>query len=294
MSDLGIRITSFEEGQIVADPQPFIKGVAPISSYIQISATNEQEETIILGQTQTHENSIFTFISPPLEDGTYTITVEQIEEPDIVDELFTPAHAQEEDDEPKLISEPVTIIIDRTNDVTSPTPKLLDDQEITPEILMENLRVEIENDQPVLRGNTVFRHKVVATWQSVVFSSALIADSSAGEFEIKPQRKLAEGNHEVEVQAIHPSTGAVSEKVRIPFVVVHAEEVDLTTKTPVSETVATPEIRPAAEEDEPLVQSAVLNWMIANPIPTALVLVIILFLIYKVAQTEQDSLDPDL
>ena len=294
MSDLGIRITSFEEGQIVADPQPFIKGVAPISSYIQVSATNEQGETTILGQTQTHENSIFTFVSPPLEDGTYTLIVEQIEEPDVIDELFTPAHAQTEEEEQKqLVSDPITIVIDTSSDVTTPTPELLDNQEITPEVLMENVRIEIENDQPVLRGNTVFQHKVIATWQSVVFSSALIADSSAGEFEIRPQQKFESGNHEVYVQAVHPTTGAVSKKVRVPFVVVHAESVDMTMEGSVAESAATPEVRPAAEE-ESFIQNPVLSWIIANPIPTAIAVGIILFLIFKVAKREEESMDPDL
>ncbi|MCA9374053.1 hypothetical protein KC725_02740 [Candidatus Peregrinibacteria bacterium] len=293
MSDLGIRITSFEKGQIVADPEPFIKGFAPISSYIQISAINEQEETTILGQTQTHENGIFSFVSPHLEDGTYTVLVEQIEEPDIIDELFIPAHAQEEQEEKQLISEPVTIVIDTSSDVSTPSPKLLDDQEITPEVLMENLRIEIENDQPVLKGNTVFQHKVIATWQSVVFSSALIADSTAGEFEITPQQKFGTGNHEVYVQAVHPTTGAVSEKVRIPFRIVHAEPVDMTTEGSITESVATPEVRPAAEENT-FIQSPVLAWIIANPIPTAVVIGIILLLIYKVAKREEESMDPDL
>lgn len=267
LENLGIRVTSFEENQIVADPQPFIKGVAPLNAFLEISATKidspgESLETMVLGQTQTHENGIFSFVTAPLEDGIYTIMVREIKESDILDEIFIPAHAQNEG---PLISEPITIIIDSKNEVTKPQPELLDDQKITEENLLRNLRLEVENNQPVLKGTATFQYKVIATWQSVVFSSALLADTPAGEFIMTPQRVFEPGDHEVYVQAVHPTTGAISEKVRIPFTIVHAEEMTAEPINTFPETIAiTPELHEAPEDSS--LQARIGRWITENPI----------------------------
>ncbi len=199
---LGVRITNFIEGQLVADPQPIVKGVAPAGAIVEVVLRNSFGHEKILGQSVTDENDIFIFQVPqPIRDGKYVVL----------------ARALLPERQLVLESPPVGITIDSTLNVAPPNPRKLSDQTITEDVLLKDLRVEIRDQKPVLVGKTEFGNKVNATWRSIVVSSALIADTTTGDFSIQAPGELEFGRHEVYVQAVRPSDGAMSRNLRISF-----------------------------------------------------------------------------
>lgn len=202
LESIGVRITSFQEGQIVADAQPFVKGFAPQGSKVEVVLRNDIGHEKILGQTLTDDNRVFIFQVPqPLRDGKYAFLARALES------------------EKKLVTEsdPVHVRIDSQLNIIAPDPKKLADKEVTEEDLLRNLRIEIIDKKPVLKGQTELGSRVVATWKSIVASSALIADNNSGDFAIGSPTDLEFGNHEVFVNAVRRKDGALSRTVKVSF-----------------------------------------------------------------------------
>lgn len=202
LAQLGVRITNFIEGQLVADSQPLVKGVAPANVVVEVVLRNNFGHEKILGQTVSDENDIFIFQVPqPIRDGKYILL----------------ARALLPEKKQVLESPPVGIVIDSTLNVPAPSPKKLADKPITEDVLLKDLRVEIRDQKPVLVGKTDFGNKVSATWRSIVVTSALIADTTTGDFNIQAPGELEYGKHEVYVQAVRQKDGAMSKNIRIIF-----------------------------------------------------------------------------
>jgi hypothetical protein len=127
------------------------------------------------------------------------------------------AKAIETDKKSILLSNPVHVIIDSTLNVQKPAPKKLSDQAISVDVILKNLRIEIRDKKPVLVGDSEFGNKVIATWRSVVTTSALIADTKSGEFAIQAPEELPIGTHEVYVQATRKRDNAQSDTVKVLF-----------------------------------------------------------------------------
>lgn len=202
LDSLGVRITNFQENQLVGDTTPLIKGVAPLGSTVRILLRNDYGHEKVLGSTEVDENNVFIFQTPtPLRDGRYMIVARslQVDKQRIID------------------SDPVHIVIDSTLNVTQPVPRKLADTDITEDVLLRNLRVTIRDNRPVLSGETEFGNRVTASWRSVVTSSVLIADAITGEFEIQAPREMELGNHEVWVTAVRKKDSAQSETVKVNF-----------------------------------------------------------------------------
>lgn len=203
---LGVRITNLDENQTIADNTPFIQGVAPADSQVRILLRNDFGAEKVLGDVLSSENSIFTFqVQKPLRSGRYQVV----------------ARVLQPSKKAVIDSTPVHIIINPDASVNAPKPDKLADEIITDDVLLKQVRVEIEDRKPVLVGKLEkdFGSKVTATWKSVVATSALIADNVSGEFRIASPRQLELGNHEVYVTAIRHKDGVQSKTIRIPFVI---------------------------------------------------------------------------
>lgn len=199
---LGVRITNFQEGQLVGDNTPLIKGIAPIGATVRLVLRNDYGHEKVLGDTTVDENNIFIFETPDaIRDGKYMLM----------------AKAIETDKKSILLSNPVHVIIDSTLNVQKPAPKKLSDQAISDDVILKNLRIEIRDKKPVLVGDSEFGNKVIATWRSVVTTSALIADTKSGEFAIQAPEELPIGMHEVYVQATRKRDNAQSDTVKVLF-----------------------------------------------------------------------------
>lgn len=202
INDTTVRITNFTEYQSVADSTPLIKGVAPRGSTVRIIARNDYGHEKVLGSTVSDDNNCFVYeVEEPLRDGKYMIMARTLQaEKDLV-----------------VDSAPVHIEINTTLAVTPPEPKRLADTEISSDVLIKNLRIVIRNNRPVLVGNAEFGNQVTATWRSIVTTSALIADSLSGEFEIAAPQELEPGDHMVYVVATRTQDNAQSEAVKLLF-----------------------------------------------------------------------------
>lgn len=202
LDTLGIRITNFQESQLIADPQPLIKGIAPAGVTVEIILRNDFGHEKILGQTVAGENGVFIFQAPQaIRNGRYIF----------IARALLP--------EQKMVQEssPIHVRIDSTLKVTQPNPKKLSDKVITSEVTLKNVKLEIIDKKPVLSGVTDYGSKVIATWKSVVATSALIADATTGNFAIMPPKDLEFGDHQVYVQSVRQKDGALSKPVKVFF-----------------------------------------------------------------------------
>jgi len=202
VSEIGVKITSFEENQLVGDNTPLIKGVAPFGYTVRIVLRNEYGNEKVLGDAFVDQNGVFLFqVENPIRDGKYMLVAKSLQ----VDERKI------------IVSSPVKIRIDSSLNVTPPKPTRLSDQQISEDVILKNLRVEIRDRRPVLVGETEFGNKVTATWRSVVMTSALIADAVGGEFSIESPTDLEVGQHEIYVQATRKKDNAQSDTVKVLF-----------------------------------------------------------------------------
>ncbi len=199
---IGVRITNFVEYQPVGDNTPMIKGIAPVGSIVRIVLKNDFGHEKILGDTSVDENYMFIFqVVDPIRDGSYMLV----------------AKALDPQAKKITVSNPVHVIIDSTRNVAAPVPSKLGGEDISEEVLLKNLRIEIHDKQPVLIGQTEYGNRVEATWRSIVTTSALIADTATGEFMIKAPTELSLGQHEVYVTATRSKDMAQSPNIRILF-----------------------------------------------------------------------------
>jgi hypothetical protein len=117
------------------------------------------------------------------------------------------------------LSQPIKIIIDSSLDVAIAKPEKIEATPVTEDALVKDLvlKVDSKDGRPVLYGRlTEFGSKVNVTWQSLVVSSALIADTTDGSFSVKAP-DLGEGRHTVYIQTVRSRDNAMSKTVKINF-----------------------------------------------------------------------------
>lgn len=115
-----------------------------------------------------------------------------------------------------LSSAPVRVILDSTVSVPDPTPQTLDGISL----LGTDGPIQIQSGRPVLSGQSTYGVQLFATWESLVLASSIIADSSAGGFDIQAPREMESGvSHTVSVYAVHrqPAGLVRSNSVTVDF-----------------------------------------------------------------------------
>jgi len=203
LSELGVRITNIMDGMTLTDPRPFLQGFAPVEGMeVELILRNEFGHEVLLGKTPTDVNNAWVF-TPEFDilDGEFYLLAKGLD----------PANKR------VLESPLIGVTMNSKLQVEKPQPERLSDVNITDEVLLEDLRVEIRDAKPILIGRTGFKNKVVATWQSVVGTSAIVADLAGGEFKIEAPKELAWGEHKVSVYSIRDKDHAMSKVVNIKF-----------------------------------------------------------------------------
>lgn len=209
--DLKIQITNLSDGQQISDRSPTIQGVAPTGIPVLITAKNSFGLDIVLGQATPDANNIFIFEpSFDLQDGEYYFEFK------ILDNQSS-TNLEDINTSTLTKSETVRVVINSELNITKPTPTKLDDETITQEVILQNLRLNIINNQPILEGQVDIGSEVIAIWRSAAFTSAIVADSATGRFAIKAPKQLEPGSHNVYVYAARSKDRSLSETVRIPF-----------------------------------------------------------------------------
>ncbi len=171
------RVTNFSEETIITpDPTPAIKGFYRPLSDVKLYVVGADGQKTYLGATRTDVGGKFIF-TPDLElgDGQYEIMV-------------VASDGQE--------SRGYFVQIDSTLDVPAPVIKYFNGYRI-----QSGSELVSGIQRPEIAGVTHATSRVMATWQSLTFTSALVADSEAGDFQIRPAHDLGNGDHRVVVYA---------------------------------------------------------------------------------------------
>ncbi|MFC1599676.1 DUF4215 domain-containing protein [Patescibacteria group bacterium] len=203
LADLGVRITNLVDGMTITDSRPFIQGFAPQEGMeVEVLLRNEFGHEVMLGQVTTDVNNAWV-LTPDF---------------DLVDgEFFLLVKGLDPKNKRVLESPLIRLTLDSTLQIDSPRPERLSTINITDDILLEGVSIEIRDSKPILIGRAGFKNKVIATWQSVVGTSAIVADLAGGEFKISAPKELPFGKHTVTVYSVRESDQAVSKTVVLNF-----------------------------------------------------------------------------
>ena len=220
---IATRVSSLFDGVIVEDKNPLITGSTRANSLVEITIKDDKGQIVRTQEIKSDANGGFLYVpAVGLPDGNYTL--ETIEKPNQTGSLMGSLKADvlgatnTKNVITAVNSKPVHFTISaKTPSVTPPSPKKLAEKDLTDEIINGGIKVAIVNNLPVLSGKTGFGSEVKATYQSVVLTSALIADSTTGDFAIKPSESFETGDHTIYVQAIRPSDGTISKTVKVSF-----------------------------------------------------------------------------
>ncbi|MFC1810009.1 DUF4215 domain-containing protein [Patescibacteria group bacterium] len=203
LSELGVRITNIMDQMTLTDPRPLLQGFAPLEGMeVEIILRNEFGNEVLLGSAITDVNNAWVFTP----------------EFDILDgEFYLLAKGLDTKNKRILESPLIGVIMNSKLQVSEPQPERLGDTNITEEVLLEGLSIETRDSAPILIGRTGFKNKVIATWQSVLGTSAIVADLAGGEFRIQAPKELAPGPHKVSVYSIRDKDNAMSKVVTVNF-----------------------------------------------------------------------------
>lgn len=77
--------------------------------------------------------------------------------------------------------------------------------------------IHLENSQPYLYGLSKPGYEVVAAWQSELYSSSLLVDTTEGEFVTTSPNVLEDGSHDLFVYAVDPVQNLYSSVINVDF-----------------------------------------------------------------------------
>lgn len=153
-------------------------------------------------------------------------------------DIFAPerANAQSEDDTEK--SDAVLADIVEDTEIPQPVVQKIENVDVA---AVRDIKVSATADGKIrVTGVTDLDTTVIGTFESAVFTSALLADVENGAFEITSSQPLTEGDHEVAIYASRPEDQIQSPPVKLSFSIIQTAKA------------AAPEIvgaRSAAEEE---------------------------------------------
>lgn len=181
----GVGITNIDSKLLTSDKTPFITGYAKPGSQVVLYDVLPDGTKREIGTGVADARGRYV-ISPevPLGDGKhYLATGIKDKNGDLVD-----------------MSAVKEVEVDST--LTIPVPEVED--------------IKITNKKPIVFGKTQYGTTVVAHFQSLVTSSSVVADTTAGDFIVTSASPLEIGNHKVTLYAMLPN-GARSEEITVPF-----------------------------------------------------------------------------
>lgn len=203
LDNLSMRITNIKDGMTLTDVRPVIQGHAPKPDLtVKLVLRNEFGGEIVLGTTTSDEEGGFIYTPDfDLMDGSFYLLAKglDVEAGNVIESPL------------------VGVTLDSTLLVDAPKPERLADQNIDEDVILEEVRVVIVDNKPVLIGRTGYKNRVFATWQSVLGTSAIVADLAGGEFEIAAPKELEKGDHKVTLYSIRESDMAMSKVVTLNF-----------------------------------------------------------------------------
>jgi hypothetical protein len=199
---LHLRITNWKNGDIMTGSDWLIQGVCKPSSTISVVLIDKNKTETLLQETSCNNEKLFLIsINKTVEDGYYTLLAKTADE-----------------ESPSL-----SIMVDKTKNIPPPHPEAVDTvsiKEYSPPYLTAT--IVIHNQKPTVYGKTVYGATVQATFQSLMTSSSIIADSTAGDFSISSPTPLDLGAHKVILYAV-TAEGMRSSTITIPFTITNLD-----------------------------------------------------------------------
>ncbi|MDD3066239.1 MAG: thrombospondin type 3 repeat-containing protein [Candidatus Gracilibacteria bacterium] len=156
--------SNLKAGSLITDPRPILHGGAMPNEKLTLTAINTSKETITLGNTTADASGKWLLIPEiSLSGGKYTFRLS--------------------DTTSGKILSAVAVEIN------------LDFIMLPPQLYVDSDSLSFTDTQPEFYGNTFYGNTIVATFQSEISSTAVIADNAAGDFVIRPPENLGVGKH---------------------------------------------------------------------------------------------------
>ncbi len=213
-----LRIVNWADNAVMTGSDWLVQGSCAAPSHIKISFTDKANKSTLLGQIRCQSNNIFLLkTSLTLPDGRYLLS------------------ALSHDDQGLFLenARSIAIVIDKTAGLLPPQPEKIDDTNVpamTEQDPMIEANITIVNQRPVVYGRTGYSSTVNASFESIITTSSIVADSSIGDFAITTPNPLGLGSHHVTLYAIGKN-GQRSSAVQIPFTIVEKTEAQVLADT---------------------------------------------------------------
>jgi hypothetical protein len=203
LDEVGVRFTNIKDGTILTELKPFFQGYGSITGAdIKIYLRNAYGHEALIGSTQIDPSGVFTL---------------QLEDELIDGDFYVIAKMLDPDNRNVIETAPISVTLDSSLSVQEPKPERLSTITLTADVIIEEVRVEIKDSQPMLIGTTGPNYEVIAMWESVLGASGVASDFVSGAFQFQAPQNLGPGPHKVSVYSIRPSDGAMSKLVVVHF-----------------------------------------------------------------------------
>lgn len=195
----------------------------PRGQEIELVAINRSGKERVLGSEVISENNKALFaVDDTMEPGYHVLQVRRAKRFGSIFKNLGKAsilNAHVNPSETGMVA--VVEFIEETS-ITQPVIKNIQDVEISS---VRDIKVNVDTTGKVkVTGSADIDALVIGTFQSAVFTSAILADVTTGLFEVNSAQALAVGEHEVTVYATNPRDGSQSKPVRVHFSIIETAQ----------------------------------------------------------------------
>jgi hypothetical protein len=197
----------------------------PRGAKINLVAINQAGREIVLGSAVISENNrAVVHVNQPMENGFYGVRAVRNERRFSSTISHVGAASVLNAAESNHVQASKLKVVELVGDesIEQPTIKNIQDLDIAG---LRDIKVSVGHDGKVtVKGSADINAAVIGTFQSAVFTSAILADVDTGLFEVTSPEKLEAGTHEVTVYSTNPQTGTQSKPVRVAFTIIGAPD----------------------------------------------------------------------
>lgn len=206
----------------------------PKNKLVKLTAKNAKGKDFVIGTKKCSENSKAIFSTNGsinssragrtaailadqqiLEPGYYAF---QVKPADVAASAFLPGDLLASvvgEPETQETSDAVLVEVVPSTDIPQPTVKSIEGVDIAG---LRNIQVTAGEDGKIrVSGTADISSVVIGTFESAVFTSAMLADAEGGLFEVVSSKPLSVGDHEVTIYSTRPEENSQSESVKLKF-----------------------------------------------------------------------------
>ncbi|KKR06865.1 MAG: NHL repeat containing protein [Candidatus Peregrinibacteria bacterium GW2011_GWC2_39_14] len=197
-----LAITNIAQDQIIGSSSFYVKGTAKSNTLVQIYVRNSFGREKVIASATAGASNMIDAQTDPIKDGKYLLL----------------AKAFDSKKSEVVSSAPISIEINSSINIEPPELLSFGGITLTEEMIKSGFKITTPS-MPTIRGKTEFGNEVITSWKSLLSSSALVADSPAGEFTVRPAKALEDGEHTVTVYATRKKDNVMSRALKLSFIV---------------------------------------------------------------------------